>query len=105
MEKTIWLTFDLGFQGDYPGLYAWLDERKAKECGDNVAVLKFVFQGDFITVLKESLAENIKLEKNNRIYICYQEKDKMVGKFVFGGRKRAVWEGYSLKFDEDLADA
>lgn len=29
---------NLGVQGDYEGLYAWLGEHRAKECGDSVAV-------------------------------------------------------------------
>jgi hypothetical protein len=37
MKSAIWLTFDLGVRGDYETLYTWLDQRLAKECGDNVA--------------------------------------------------------------------
>jgi len=32
MKQTIWISYDLGLQGDYPGLYRWLDLHKAKEC-------------------------------------------------------------------------
>jgi hypothetical protein len=32
-----WLIYDLGLQGHYDELFAWLDQHKAKECGDNVA--------------------------------------------------------------------
>ena len=41
IRKAIWLSFDLGVAGDYPGLYKWLDEHDAVECGDSVA---FFFQ-------------------------------------------------------------
>lgn len=33
----IWLSFDLGVSGDYEGMYAWLDDKRAKECGSSVA--------------------------------------------------------------------
>jgi len=32
-----WLIYDLGLQGHYDELFAWLDQHKAKECGDNAA--------------------------------------------------------------------
>jgi hypothetical protein len=28
-----WLIYDLGLQGHYDELFAWLDQHKAKECG------------------------------------------------------------------------
>ena len=31
ISKAIWLSFDLGIGGDYPGLYKWLDNHKAIE--------------------------------------------------------------------------
>ena len=33
-EQMIWLSYDLGVDGDYENLYAWLDHKEAKECGD-----------------------------------------------------------------------
>jgi hypothetical protein len=35
-----WLSFDLGLQGDYDNLYAWLDKQGAQECGDSVATFE-----------------------------------------------------------------
>jgi hypothetical protein len=35
-----WLSFDLGLQGDYDSLYAWLDKQGAQECGDSVATFE-----------------------------------------------------------------
>lgn len=29
--RTIWISYDLGVQGDYEGLYGWLDTHKARE--------------------------------------------------------------------------
>ena len=39
MARRYWISFDLGLQGDYDALYAWLDKHEAKECGENVATL------------------------------------------------------------------
>lgn len=36
-SKRVWISYDLGVQADYDGLYQWLDEHKARECGDSVA--------------------------------------------------------------------
>jgi hypothetical protein len=44
MQKTIWISFDLGVKGDYEQLYAWLDNHGAKECGPNLATLRYAFQ-------------------------------------------------------------
>lgn len=41
MEKAVWITYDLGVQGDYKGLYAWLDDHQATECGDSTAFFNY----------------------------------------------------------------
>lgn len=41
MKKAIWISYDLGVKGDYEGLYAWLDDHKAIECGDSVAFINY----------------------------------------------------------------
>ena len=35
MKHFVWISFDLGVKGDYEGMYAWLDSKDAKECGDS----------------------------------------------------------------------
>ena len=57
MEKTIWISFDLGITGDHESLYAWLDDHEAKECGNNLAVLSYTFHGDLLTTLKQELSK------------------------------------------------
>jgi hypothetical protein len=32
MKKAVWISFDLGVQGDYEGLYGWLDRLDAQTC-------------------------------------------------------------------------
>jgi hypothetical protein len=39
MHTVMWMSYDLGVKGDYEGLYAWLDDHEAKECGNSVAAI------------------------------------------------------------------
>lgn len=39
VKTVVWLSYDLGAKGDYDGLYSWLDNHKAKECGDSIAYI------------------------------------------------------------------
>lgn len=103
--KLVWIVFDLGVSGDYEGLYRWLDSRGAKECGPSVAVMEYEGKGravvDFVT---DEIKKNVTVDSNTRIYIIYRDDDDSVhGKFIFGGRKRAPWFGYSmLDTSEDI---
>src|SRR5262245_24421574 len=85
-----WISFDLGLQGNYLSLYAWLDEMGAKECGDGVATFES-------RKSREDLAKEIKRvvdeKKNPRVYLI---NAKSGGRFILGKRKlRAPWSGYA----------
>jgi len=41
MKKAVWISYDLGIKGDYQGLYSWLDDHDAIECGNSVAFIQF----------------------------------------------------------------
>ncbi len=103
MKKTMWLSYDLGVQGDYESLYAWLDEHAAKECGDSVAHLEYNYEGDFIESLKKDLAARVAL-KNSRIYVVHRDGERMKGTFLFGKRKAAPWTGYGPSEQEEEED-
>ena len=107
MKQSIWLSYDLGISGDYEGLYSWLDDQGAKECGDSVAYLPFTYDGNLIESLKADLRKAVSMNKRTRIYAVYGDDGKMKGRFIFGGRKRAPWEGYGVheEQDEDETDA
>lgn len=109
MKLVIYLSYDLGVSGDYPGLYTWLAKLNALECGDSFC--RFVY--DFETVahmesledtkkaLKEllkAIKEAVKLKVNDRIYVCseFYVKDKktLTGCFIYGKRKQNPWQGY-----------
>jgi hypothetical protein len=104
MEKSIWLSYDLGVQGDYTGLYAWLDNLEAKECGNNVALFKYEIddEEDLREKIKADLSEHVTLEKHDRIYILFSDSEtkKRKGCFLFGKRKASPWKGYGDGEDE-----
>ena len=62
MQKTIWISFDLGVKGDYEQLYAWLDNHEAKECGPNLATLRYAFQEDLLTELTQDILGTVTIE-------------------------------------------
>ena len=103
MKKFIWLSYDLGIQGDYEGLYAWLDEHNALECGESLAGLNYEFNDDLITSLKNELKSDFDINNKTRIYVIYKDTDsnKVKGKFIFGKRKNSPWTGYSLREVEE----
>jgi hypothetical protein len=109
VKKAVWISFDLGIQGDYPSLYAWLDSHGAKECGDSLAFLNYEYEeplsisqrGDRLReCLKADLKKALKVNpRTTRIYVVYRDAGttKMKGAFLFGGRRDAPWSGYSAK--------
>ena len=68
IRRTIWIAYDLGVRGDSSNLYAWLDERKAKECGDSLAVLNYEPSGANKAALRKDLQKAIEIDKRTRIY-------------------------------------
>lgn len=107
MKKKLWMSYDLGINGDYSNLYSWLDNHQAKECGDSFAYIKsFEYSNLFLAELKESIKKAVKLKKSDRIYIIYKKDDDGAssGKFLFGQRKVAPWMGYGTDYQETLEE-
>lgn len=103
MKKSIWISYDLGVQGDYDHLYAWLDNHKALECGNSVAYLEYeVPDGtndkQFFEIIKADMEKTIKFVPGNRIYVVRRitddQKDSYFGQFFIGKRKASPWEGF-----------
>ena len=96
-KKAIWLSYDLGIKGDYSGLYNFLDSVDAKECGDSMAYFQKDYGTDFLEDLMKDIHKHAKINWSDRIYVVYIEEStkKPKGKFLFGSRKRAPWEGYA----------
>lgn len=99
VKKSFWMSYDLGLKGDYTGLYTFLDSLDAKECGDSIAFFQKDFGDKFIEALKKEIEKYVKISKTDRIYVIYSDSKtkKSKGKFLYGGRKRAPWEGYATK--------
>jgi hypothetical protein len=107
IEKTFWLSYDLGLKGDYQGLYRWLDSVKAMECGNNFAVFK---KNDSLNVVQEietDLSAKVTFKEGDRVYLIWKDAktDKIKGQFIKGHRKPAPWEGYSDYYEKELVDS
>ena len=103
----IWLSFDLGVSGDYDGMYAWLDDKQAQECGPSVASFLCSQEHDLVPSLKSEIKEAVVLNKRSRIYVVYKDdQGRSKGRFLIGGRKNPPWDGYGrhdeTDDDEDL---
>jgi len=98
MKSAIWISFDLGVQADYEGMYAWLDNHKAKECGDSLAFLNYEYTGSLLKKLTADIRKSVKTTKRTRIYVIYRDPEtkKMKGNFILGGRKAPAWSGFAV---------
>ena len=97
MKSAIWISYDLGVRGDYEGMYTWLDQHDAKDCGDSLAFLNYEYSGELLKALIADLEEAVEITKRMRIYVIYREPKtrKMKGNFIFGGRKAPPWAGFA----------
>lgn len=100
MEVRVWLGYDLGVKGDYPGLYAFLDDHDAIECGESFC--SFLFECSDRDNLKPELLAAIEsavqLAPTDRLYVIYRRNDNLTsGSFLWGRRKANPWEGYGSK--------
>ncbi len=104
MQSFIWISYDLGVTGDYEGLYTWLDDHDAKECGNSVACFSFCYDGDLFESLKTEIEEAVLLNKRSRIYIICMQEGETRGRFIIGRRKSAPWSGYGTyaEYVDDL---
>jgi len=106
MKQLIWISYDLGIDGDYESLYHWLDSKSARECGDNIAVLSYEYSNSLLSDIKRDLKKSVGLRDKDRVYIIYRDKKTKLlkGKFIVGKRKLAPWKGYSGVISEDIED-
>ena len=105
MKNMIWLSYDLGVDGDYENLYYWLDSHNARECGDSIATFVYEYSGNIVDEIKSEIEDTIDLRKKDRFYLIYKSEDgKFKGSFLFGKRKRSPWAGYVGAADDSLED-
>lgn len=109
MDKTVFLSYDLTFDGDYDGLYRWLDNHHALECGDSLC--KFTYHTDllaslesyeesirFLNILGKDLLEHVKISNRDRFYVISDFIDNngnkvTAGAFLVGQRRESPWNG------------
>jgi len=114
-NKAIWISYDFGLKGDYNGLYTWLDNNSAKECGIGLAYCLYdvsnlgIDRSDkkLVDKLAVDIRKSVKLSRTDRIYIIWKDSntDKIKGEFINGARKQAPWEGYGqLKSEKGSID-
>ena len=94
MKNMIWLSYDLGANGDYEGMYAWLDDQGAKECGSSLAFFRYSYEDDLVESLEQEISDAVSLNKRSRIYVIFREESKTKGRYVVGRRKSAPWVGF-----------
>lgn len=105
MKNTIWLSYDLGVNGDYEGIYSWLDNLGAKECGSSIAVLRYSHEGNLLESLENDVRGAVALDKRSRIYVIRMDDGKMRGRYIVGRRRGAPWEGFGDRAgDEEDAE-
>jgi hypothetical protein len=104
--RAVWLSYDLGVKGDYEGLYVWLDDHKAQECGDSLAYFQYAYTTDPMAELAEELKKSIAMTNATRLYamIFDPETQKTRGQFLVGSRRIAPWVGRGTSHLESQSD-
>lgn len=96
-----WLSYDLGLGGSYDGLYTWLAQLDARECGDGVAT----FTSDLSPEQMKRALKAI-VGKMGRVYLVGAGKDgKWRGQWLIGARKPAPWVGHAQVAGESEDEA
>lgn len=105
-KQTIWLSYDLGVKGDYPGLYRLLDTYGAKESGSSIAYFKFEYKTNLIKELIELIKKYVDIKNSDRFYLISKKSNgvdvKFAGRFIIGNRKSSPWEGYGPSQDDSF---
>ncbi|MHA1541336.1 MAG: hypothetical protein ACTSXL_01040 [Alphaproteobacteria bacterium] len=107
----ILLSFDLSTDGDYQGLYTWLDNNNAVECGTSCAQIDLKSKKglgkpwqSLIKDLQNDIKKNVKIKDglfNDRIHVTFKTNNEIKSGFLFGKRKKAPWSGYAINSEND----
>lgn len=113
MKKGIWLSYDLGVEGDYKRFYAWLDDHDAVPCGTSMAYLQYEWDvnndRESVERLRNDIRSKVSIEPRNNIYLVRGKnvggEKKVTGSFLFGKRMSTPWEGYGSSDTETSDEA
>ncbi len=94
----VWISYDLGKDGDFNNLYGWLKGYEAVECGNSTAMIYYT-KGrgkTLVPSLRKEIEEAIELNANSRIYIIYRgPRNTLKERWLFGNSNPSpVWSNY-----------
>ncbi len=106
----VFLNYDLSFNGDYEGLFKWLDDHNADDCGQNFCEFSYTVNPGEISqkepqkaanqvalMIDKDITSTVKLNKGDRIYIVSSYDNVMFSGFLAGGHGPKPWAGYSTR--------
>lgn len=107
MKKRFWMSYDLGIDGDYDGLYSALDSLNAVECGDSTCSFELdTGKKDLPAAVLAFVKKHAKLRTKDRLYLIWRKDNGSVtGRFIAGKRRRAPWAGYAVQSLGETEDA
>ena len=107
MKHTFWLSYDLGVSGDYEGIYSWLENHGAQECGSSVAYVRgYDCEEDLFDCLTSDLNSAVDLNQRARVYVIHKRKDGRIGgRYLFGKRRAPPWTGYGNVPEQEADEA
>jgi hypothetical protein len=102
MKKRFWMSYDLGIDGDYDGLYSSLDALDARECGDSACSFELeIGKKDPPAAVLALVKKHAKLRSKDRLYLIWRKDNgSITGRFIAGSRRRAPWAGYAVQSGE-----
>jgi hypothetical protein len=103
-KKSFWLSYDFGLRGNYSGLFNFLDNYNAIDCGNSLAYFVYANPDQLeiekvIEKIKAELKSVVNPAESDRIYLIWRDDTKVKGRFIFGSRKQGAWVGYGDKHD------
>ncbi|MBK7566220.1 MAG: hypothetical protein IPI31_00180 [Bacteroidetes bacterium] len=114
-RKAIWISYDFGLKGDFTGLFTWLDNHDAVECGNGLAFFRYDISDtngktdteSLIKKITADIKDTVKLSKSDRVYIVVKDShtNKVKGEFINGNRKQSPWEGYGKLKGDNIIDS
>ena len=86
-KVPVWISYDLGKNGDFANMYRWLKGYEALECGNSTAQIWYS-KGrgkKLVPSLRKEIEEAINVNKDTRIYIIYRgAKNTLHEKWLIG---------------------
>ncbi len=106
-EIQVFLSYDLTFNSDYDGLFKWLDNHNAENCGQNFCEFAYKFNSDklpkqdknasinsLFSMINDDISKNVKLNNGDRIFVVSSYDNTMFGGFLTGSYAPKPWAGY-----------